>query len=94
MRRIYRDISDIRPVVEENFKSEDVSTEGGMLRYQNEDFRIQIESAHHEIDMLCMQLGLEVPRQNHQKLNFTPAGRLSILRDLIRTGESPYLETK
>lgn len=88
---MYNSISDIRPVVEEKFTSEDTSTIGGLLRYQNEDFRIQIARGHHEIDLLCGQVGLEVPRRNHAGLDFTVSARISILRDLIRDGKSPYI---
>lgn len=73
---MYEDIRDIPPAVDRSMSPEDTSTEGGALRYELADLRIQIAAAHHQIDLIRP----DVPRRHSNGLAYTPEARLQIMR--------------
>lgn len=87
----YRSLSDIPPTVETSPPSEDTSTEGGMLRYENHDLKTQIALAHQQIDLLAATVGIEVPRKNCQGFKYTPAGRMELVRHEVQRRYSEFL---
>lgn len=82
-----RSIEELPPAVDFEQPIEDVGTEGGRLRYENAHLRNSERQAHHELDMLSGDLGVDLPRRlTDNGHDLTPYGRIRMLRDSLRAG--------